>query len=185
MQGSICDNFTRRKMFQSTSPWESINKLHHMQYHADNHNAWHLSKGKLWWRERIFSLRNLMFCLISPQCCKAAAQSMLGIVGRPTTMSLMMANLWSPFITTIQKPLKRYILYVASKATQMMSFELLLRWVIVVKHILVLKVVKNTCLLTKKQSIANSTSCLSLMSSLGTLSASSACHSVKLYSLSS
>jgi hypothetical protein len=33
----------------------------------------------------------------------------------------------------------------------------LVRWVIVVKHILVLMVVKKVCLLTKKQSIANST----------------------------
>ncbi len=37
------------------------------------------------------------------------------------------------------------------KASQMTSFDLLVRWVIVVKHFLVLKVVKNTCLLTKKQ----------------------------------
>ncbi len=68
-----------------------------------------------------------------------------------------------------KKPWRRYILYIASKATQMTSFDLLVRWVIVVKHILVLKAVKNTCLLTKKQSIANSTSCWSLMISLGTL----------------
>jgi hypothetical protein len=60
-------------------------------------------------------------------------------------------------------------LYVANKPTQMTSLFLLLRWVIVVKHILVLKVVKNTCLLTKKQSIAYSTSGWSLMSSVGTL----------------
>ncbi len=38
-----------------------------------------------------------------------------------------------------------------------------------VKHILVLKVVKNICLLTKKHSIANSTSWLILISSVGTL----------------
>ncbi len=49
-------------------------------------------------------------------------------------------------------------MYVASKATQMKSFDLLVRWGIVVKHILGMKVVKNICLLTKKQSIANSTS---------------------------
>jgi hypothetical protein len=94
-----------------------------------------------------------MFCSISPQCCKAATQSMLGVVGRPTTMSLMAANSWSPFIITIRKPRRRYILYIASKATQMTSLDLLVRWVIVVKHILVQKVVKNTCLLTNKQSI--------------------------------
>ncbi len=38
-----------------------------------------------------------------------------------------------------------------------------------VKHILVLKVVKNICLLTKKQSIANSTSWWILISSVGAL----------------
>ena len=38
-----------------------------------------------------------------------------------------------------------------------------------VKHILVLKVVKNICLLTKKQLIANSSSWLILISSVGTL----------------
>jgi hypothetical protein len=113
---------------------------------------------------------------ISPQCCKAAAQSSLGIVGRPTTKSLMAANSWSPFITTIRKPCRRFILYVACKATQMTSLVLLLRWVIVVKHILVLKVVKNTCLLTKKQSISSSTSLWSLISSLGTLTILCAMH---------
>ncbi len=128
-----------------------------------------LSKGKLWQRERIFSLRNLTLRSISPQCCKAAAQSSLGDVGRPTTTSLMEANSWSPFITTIWKPQRKFIMYVAFKATQITSLFLLVRWVIVVKHILVLKVVKNTCLLTKKQSIASSTSYWSLMSSLGTL----------------
>jgi hypothetical protein len=60
-------------------------------------------------------------------------------------------------------------LYVANKATHMTSLFLLLRWVIVVKHILVLKVVKKTCLLTKKQTIASSTFWWSLMSSIGTL----------------
>ncbi len=73
------------------------------------------------------------------------------------------------FITTIRKPRRRYVLYVASKATQMMSFDLPVRWVIVVKHSLVLKGVKYACSLTKKQSIANSTSSWNLMSSLGTL----------------
>ncbi len=66
-------------------------------------------------------------------------------------------------------------MYVASNATQMMSLNLLVRWLIVVKHILVLKVVKSTCLFTKKQSIANSTSCWSLMSSLGTLTLTILC----------
>ncbi len=63
----------------------------------------------------------------------------------------------------------RYILYVASKATQTSSLFLLVRWVIVVKHILVLIVVKKICLLTKKQSIANSTFLWSLINSVGTL----------------
>ena len=69
---------------------------------------------------------------IKPQCCEAAAQSSLGMVGRPATKSLMEANSWSPLTTTIRKPRIRYILYVASKATQMTSLFLLVRWVIVV-----------------------------------------------------
>ena len=115
------------------------------------------SNGTLWRRDLIFSFRNLMFRSIKPQCCEAAAQSNLGMVGRPTTKSLMEENSWSPITTTIRKPRKRYILYVARNATQMSSLFLLVRWVIVVKHILVLMVVKKVCLLTKKQSIANST----------------------------
>jgi len=52
-----------------------------------------LSKGRLWLREWIFSLRNLMFCSINPQCCEAAAQSTLGAAGSlrllPTSISDM------------------------------------------------------------------------------------------------
>ncbi len=40
------------------------------------------SKGKLWQRELIFSLRNQMFLSMRPQCCNAAAQSILGTVER-------------------------------------------------------------------------------------------------------
>ncbi len=50
------------------------------------------SKGKLWQRERIFSLRNQMFLSTKPQCCDAAAQSNLGAVGRLTQRSLIKLN---------------------------------------------------------------------------------------------
>ena len=105
---------------------------------------------------------------MSPQCSEAATQSSLSCVGRPTTKSLMEANSWSPFITTIQKPQRKYIMYVAQGHPNHIRVP--------AGHvgdcgeaILVLKVVKNTCLLTKKQSIASLTSCWNLMSSLGTL----------------
>ena len=49
----------------------------------------------------------------------------LGMVGRPATKSLIEANSWSPLTTTIRKPRIRYILYVASKATQTSSLFLL------------------------------------------------------------
>ncbi len=50
------------------------------------------SKGQLWRRERIFSLRNRMFLSIKPQCCDAAAQSNLEAVGRLTIRSLIKLN---------------------------------------------------------------------------------------------
>ncbi len=50
------------------------------------------SKGKLWWRERIFSFKNWMFLSIKPQCCDAAAQSNLGAVGRLTIRSPIKLN---------------------------------------------------------------------------------------------
>ncbi len=39
------------------------------------------SKGKLWWREWIFSLRNWMFLSIKRQCCDAATKSKFGSSG--------------------------------------------------------------------------------------------------------
>ncbi len=111
------------------------------------------SKGRLWQREWIFSLRNLMFRSINPQCSEAAAQSNLGVVGSCTTKSLMEANFWSPAITTILKPCRRYILYVAWRASQTNALFWCARWVTVVKQILVLMVVRKMCLLTKNNQL--------------------------------
>jgi hypothetical protein len=95
------------------------------------------SKGKLWQRERIFSLRNWKFFSMRPQCCDAAAQSFWGAVGRLTIRWLIELNSWSPAITTIWKPCRRYILYVAWRASHINAFVLKPRCVTVVKHIFV------------------------------------------------
>ncbi len=94
IQAPIHHNFTRGVMLYTPPLWESIHKFHNMQYHADNYiMPGTCSKGKLWQREWIFSLRNLIFRSINPQCCEAATQSSLGAVGSCTTNSLMEANL--------------------------------------------------------------------------------------------
>ena len=125
--------------------------------------------GRLCLRDLTFSFTNLMLCSINPQCCAAAAQSIDGVVGRVVIWSLIDANSWSPLITTILKPRRRYILYIRCRASHIIFLLWVVRWVIVVKHILVLNVVKKMCLLMKNTSIANSTFWWSLINSVGTL----------------
>ena len=76
------------------------------------------SKGNLCLRERIFSLRKRIFCLIRPKCWDAATQVNLGALGRLLANSLSIAKSWSSDKTTILKPHNKYILYVEWRASQ-------------------------------------------------------------------
>ncbi len=74
--------------------------------------------GKLWQSKQIFSFKKRMLCLMSPQCCDAAAQFKQGAVGRAVVNALSAENSWSPEIIVIWKSWHRYMLYVTRRASQ-------------------------------------------------------------------
>ena len=64
-----------------------------------------LSKGRLWLREWIFSLRNLMFRSINPQCCDTAAQSIWDMYKMFELIDMLSIDIWLKLYKDIPTPL--------------------------------------------------------------------------------
>jgi hypothetical protein len=95
MQATICHDFTRQKMLNTTPTRESIYKLNDVKHHTDNHNA-------RYHRERytVAKQTNLLFqeayiAFDEPTMLYATAQSKQGAVGRIVVNSLIAASFWS------------------------------------------------------------------------------------------